>query len=458
MVFQGISKGLLNLFAPAPFIPLLEDQEEIKKAYPYWRLRIFYSMFIGYAFYYFSRKSLVFAMPNLIADLGFTKTELGFLGSTLSISYGFSKFVNGIFADKSNPRYFMATGLIVTGLLNIAFGASSTIFYFTLFWGLNGWFQGFGWPPAARLLTHWYSQSERGRWWALWSTSHNVGGAIIPILGAAAAQYFGWRYALYIPGGLCILMGLFLLERLRDTPQSLGLPAIETYRNDLPSGSSAEYEEKELSTKQILFDYVLANRWIWILAFAYFFVYIIRTAINDWTALYLVEMKGYSQLAAGGAVFWFEVGGFFGMLVAGWMSDRFFDGKRGQTLFIYGVGMLASTIFFWMTPAGYWLLDSFLVCLIGFMVFGPQMLIGLAAAELSHKKAAATATGFTGWFAYLGAAVAGYPLGRIAEEYGWQGYFWTLTICAVIALLLFIPLCKNPKRKETEAENFEQAA
>ncbi len=431
---------LLALLQPAPHIPEIKDKELIRKEYKYWRIRILYSMFIGYAFYYFTRKSFTFAMPGLIQDLGFDKSQLGILGSILSITYGVSKFASGVIGDRTNPRYMMAIGLILTGICNICFGLSSSIFFFALFWGLNGWFQGFGWPPCARFLTHWYSHSERGSWWSTWNVSHNVGGFLIPWVAGVALQYFGWRYAMYFPGVLCILVGLFLINRLRDTPQSLGLPPIEKYRNDYVDKVESEGNEKELTTKQVLVDYVLKNPYIWVLAIAYFFVYAVRTGINDWTALFLVESKGYSSIGANGCVSLFEVGGFFGSLAAGWSSDRLFGAKRGPINVLFTVGMLGFIGIFWMIPAGYSFLDSVLMFFIGFAIFGPQMMIGLAAAELSHKKAAATSTGFVGFFAYIGAAFAGYPLGTITQGWGWEGFFWALLACCVISTLLLIPL------------------
>jgi OPA family sugar phosphate sensor protein UhpC-like MFS transporter len=430
---------LLALLQPAPYLPEIKDKEQVRKDYKYWRIRILYSMFIGYAFYYFTRKSFTFAMPGLIQDLGFDKSQLGILGSILSITYGISKFASGVIGDRTNPRYMMAIGLMLTGVCNIFFGLSSSIFFFALFWGLNGWFQGFGWPPCARFLTQWYSHSERGSWWSTWNVSHNVGGFLIPWVAGVALQYFGWRYAMYIPGFLCILVGFFLINRLRDTPQSLGLPPIEKYRNDYVDKMEAD-DEKAPSSKSLLVDYVLKNPYIWLLAVAYFFVYAVRTGINDWTALFLVESKGYSSIGANGCVSLFEVGGFFGSLAAGWSSDRLFQAKRGPVNVLFALGMFLFIGLFWLIPSGYTLLDSIVMFCIGFAIFGPQMMIGLAAAELSHKKAAATSTGFVGFFAYIGAAFAGYPLGSITQSLGWEGFYWALFFCCIISTLLLIPL------------------
>jgi OPA family sugar phosphate sensor protein UhpC-like MFS transporter len=81
---------ILRLFSPSPHLPEIQDKEVVAQEYRSWRLRILYSMFVGYALYYFTRKSVSLAMPGLSSDLGFTKAELGSLGSILAISYGFS--------------------------------------------------------------------------------------------------------------------------------------------------------------------------------------------------------------------------------------------------------------------------------------------------------------------------------------------------------------------------------
>ncbi len=443
---------LMKLLRPAAHIEQIEDKSEVDQKYKYWRYRILYSMFVGYALFYLTRKSFTFAMPGMIQDLHLDKAQLGLLGSIFYITYGISKFASGIISDKSNPRYFMAIGLMLTGVCNLLFGLSSSLTIFALFWGMNGWFQGFGWPPCARLLTHWYSHSERGSWWSTWNVSHNVGAFLIPWIVGVTMYYFGWRYAMYVPGCICIIGGLFLINRLRDTPQSLGLPPIEQYRDDYVGSTVKKGEvEEELSTKEILVDYVLKNKYMWMLGIAYFFVYVVRTGINDWTALFLREEKGYDLITANGCVSLFEVGGFFGSLCAGWFSDRFFSAKRGPVNVLFSIGMLLAIFFFYLTPPGYPYLDSLGLFFIGFVIFGPQMLIGVAAAELSHKKAAATSTGFTGFIAYMGAAAAGYPLGTITNSVGWEGFFMVLIACCFLSIIFLLPMwgvTENAKSKK----------
>ena len=450
--------SILDFIKPAKPVKEIEDPALVKKQYRYWRIRIFYAMYLGYIFYYFSRKSLVFAMPLMIQNLGMNKAQLGILTSVMAITYGLSKFVSGIFSDKSNPRFFMGLGLIITGALNIFFGMSSSVLWFAIFWGLNGWFQGFGWPPCSKLLSHWYSKSERGTWWSLWSTSHNVWAGLLPFIAVWSASALGWRYTMYVPGIICIVAGLFLMNRLRDTPQSLGLPNIEKHRNEKEfTETETAHMDKQLSFKEILFKYVLNNGYIWLLAMSSVFIYVIRTALNDWTPIFLMETRHFTYLSASSCVMWFEIGGAAGMLAAGWLSDRVWGGRRGPANFFFSVGMFSMLAIFWYFPQTSLLLNAIIVAAIGFFLFGPQMLIGLAAAELSHKNATGTATGFAGWFAYAGAALAGYPLGVAIEKFGWQGFFVMIVSCGLLSAISFLPLWSAGTKKSVQSEEDSSA-
>ena len=150
--------SLLSFLSPAPHISPIENSQEIKQNYRYWRLRIFIGIYAGYVLYYFSRKSIMCAAPMLLAA-GYTKSDIGLLGTVLSITYGMSKFFGGVLGDRSNPRYFMAIGLMLTGVMNIFCGLSSLVSLFCLFTAINGWFQGWGSPASVRQLTHWFSQT-----------------------------------------------------------------------------------------------------------------------------------------------------------------------------------------------------------------------------------------------------------------------------------------------------------
>ncbi|MEJ8678836.1 MFS transporter [Plesiomonas shigelloides] len=441
---------MLGFLRSITTMPVAVEEKTANTLYPYWRLHIMLGMYIGYAGFYFTRKTLNYAAPSMIAELGLDKGDLGLIGTLFYLTYGLSKFISGTQSDRSNPRYFMGIGLIITGLINIAFGFSNSMLAFMALWILNAWFQGWGWPSCSKLLTTWYSRSERGFCWAIWNTAHNVGGALIPLFVGYLTIQFGWRNGFIWPGVVGCVIGLFLCWRLRDKPATLGLPSIGRWRND-PLELAQENDGQGLSYQAILRRYVFTNKYIWLLAFSYVLVYIVRTAINDWGNVYLTEQHHYSLLNANSALSLFEVGGFLGALVAGWGSDKLFGGNRGPMNLLFAIGIFLSVVAFWIMPLTNFVFQAAGLFCVGFFISGPQLLIGMAAAECSHKDSAGAATGFIGLFAYMGAALAGYPLALIMNTYHWNGFFVVIATCAAIIGLLLLPFLQAQFAQKTQS-------
>lgn len=407
--------------------------------YRYWRPRLLITMVVGYAAFYLTRKSVSFVLPAMQLDLGLSKSDIGLLGTLFYLAYGLSKFAAGLWHDRRGQHWFMGVGLLATGVMNILFAFGTSLTMLLVIWTLNGFFQGWGWPPCARLLTHWYSRNERGFWWGCWNTSINLGGAAVPLISALMALWFGWQAALFVPGALGIAIGIWLCRRLIGTPEEKGLPAVGVWRHD-----PLEMRQVQLSPPMTLWQMfrstVLQNPMIWLLGASYVLVYLIRIALNDWGNIWLAESHGVNLLSANATVMLFEMGGLFGALFAGWGSDLLFRGQRAPMILLFALGLFVSVAALWLSPVHHYALLAMCFFTIGFFVFGPQMLIGLAAVECSHKQAAGSVTGFLGLFAYLGAALAGWPLSQVIERYGWSGMFALLTIAAALIGFLLMPL------------------
>jgi len=102
-------------------------------------------------------------------------------------------------------------------------------------------------------------------------------------------------------------------------------------------------------------------------------------------------------------------------------------------------------------------LQWFTVFMIGFFLYGPQMLVGLCGAELVGPKSVGASEGFLGWIAYLGAANAGVPLSIIVRDFGWNAYFATLIGSCCLAFLLMLPMI-NLKSHVQRVESKQKTA
>ena len=415
-------------------------ENKIDSTYHKHRIQVFISIFIGYAGYYLVRKNFALAIPDLIKE-GFTKTELGIALSGVSIAYGISKFVMGNFSDRSNPRYFMPLGLVMSAIMIGSLGlvswttSSVTIMFVILF--LNGWFQGMGWPPSGRTMVHWFSQTERGTKMALWNIAHNVGGGLIgPLAIAGIAIFSDWHSTFYFPAIIAILIAIFTFIFLRDTPQSVGLPAIEEFKNDYPE-TYDKSQEKEFSAKEIILKYILPNKWLWSIALANAFVYFVRYGVVDWAPTYLTEVKGFSPDDSKWAYFAYEWAGIPGTLICGYLSDKVFKGRRAPAGIIYMVLVFIAILVYWFNPAGHPVIDNVALIAIGFLIYGPVMLIGVHALDLVPKKAAGTAAGLTGLFGYfIGASLLGnIGIAYVVDKYDWNGGFFMLAASSLLAIV-----------------------
>jgi sugar phosphate permease len=426
----------------------------IDPRYRHYRARILFWSILGYALFYFVRKNLPVAMPVMEKQLHIGKAQLGLFLTLHGVIYGISKFVNGFLGDRFNARYFMAVGLLLSAILNICFGLGTTVTMLGVIWMMNGWVQGMGFPPCARLLTHWFTPKELATKMSVWNTSHGLGAAGVFILCGFLLDHvvYDWRIAFFVPAGMAIAGAALLFLYLRDTPASVGLPDIVTTARPMPhetraAGHVLDYAlpADPIDDRAILWRYVFSNPYIWLFSLANFFVYTIRYAVLDWAVTMLNQSKGVTLSHAGYMVAGFEVAGVIGALMAGWLTDRFFAGRCARMSVVCMILCAGAIALFWRVPRGNLMASTVLLMAAGFFVYGPQALVGIAAANLATKRCAATAVGLTGLFGYASTVASGWGLGLLVEKHGWDSAFAALIVAAGIATLVFVVAWNSPR-------------
>lgn len=429
----------LDIFKPAPHKERLPESQ-INSSYTKLRLQVFSGIFLGYAAYYFVRKNFSFAVKDLQDNLGYSKAELGIAMSALSIAYGLSKFLMGNVSDRSNARYFLSAGLILSALTMITMGvlpfATSSVWIMFVLLFINGWTQGMGWPPCGRVMVHWYSIKERGTAMSIWNLAHNVGGFLVGALTIWGVELFmDWHAKLYFPGLIAILFSFVAMLLVRDTPQSCGLPPIEEYKNDYPK-TYDKSQETEFSAKEIFFKYVFNNRLLWFIAIANAFVYLVRNGIVNWAPTFLQEAKHFSPEQAAWSASGYELAAIPGTIICGLMSDKLFNGRRAPVTIIFMALTFIAVLVYWKNPIGNLWVQNAALWAIGFLIYGPVMLIGVQALDLVPKKAAGTAAGLTGLFGYfIGDLLANAAIGSLVDNWGWNLSFEAILLACLLAIV-----------------------
>jgi len=412
----------------------------VDREYKRHRRSVYAGIFIGYAAYYLVRNNLALAIPDILREHPqYTKADLGWALTGTSISYGISKFLMGSVSDRSNPKYFLPLGLLLSCAVMAVSGAFKAIYaslaLVVILQIVNGWVQGMGWPPCGKTMVHWFSTKERGRVVSFWNVGHNVGGGLIATFAVMGVSLFhDWGAKFYFNAMIAAVIAVVVFFLMRDTPKALGLPPVEEYKNDYPPHYGTG-EERIFTYREIFVEHVLTNKYLWAIAIANAFIYFVRYGVVNWIPTYLQTAKGFSfsQSSTGWALY--EFAAIPGTIACGWMSDIVFKGRRAPATILFMSLTLLAVVAYWLNLHGPLWIDYVALFSIGFLIYGPIMIIGLHALDLVPKQAAGTAAGFTGFFGYVfGSAIAGSGVGWIADHFGWTGVFVTMVACCVLTI------------------------
>jgi OPA family sugar phosphate sensor protein UhpC-like MFS transporter len=438
-------KKLVQFFSPSPEQPdLTEDKSRLKRL----QWSVFLSVTVGYGLFYVCRLSISVVKKPLVDGNILTEKELGIIGSALFFSYAIGKFVNGFMADRVNIKRFMATGLIISSLINITLGFSHTFWVFVVLWGINGWVQSLGSPCSVVGLSRWFTDKERGTYYGFFSASHNLGEALTFIATAFVVSIAGWRWGFEAAGLAGLIGAVIIMLFLHDSPPSKGLVPVMPPKELYKPAKSAQLE-------------VLKNPFIWILALSSACMYISRYAINSWGIFFLENEKAYTTVEASSIIGISSVCGIIGTVLSGFLSDKLFRGNRNAPALIFGIGNTVAIALFVFVPKGYFAVDIFSMILFGLSI---GVLIcflgGLMAVDIAPKKASGAALGVVGIASYIGAGVQDILSGNLigdsktvvegvaAYDFSSIRYFWIAA--AALSFLLCASLWKKTGRVKEE--------
>ncbi len=413
----------------------MSTNQEIPSLFNYWRRRIFISTWITYSTFYLCRANISIAIPGIMKEFGYSKTTLGAILTCLFITYAIGQFINGQLGDKFGARKLISFGLLISGALNIVFGFSGIITAMMIFWGLNGYFQSMGWGPSVKVVANWFPPEKRGRMSGFLGTSYQIGNAYSWILAGFVVGLLGWRWAFWIPGIIVIVSALHWYLRGRNAPEEVGLPTIEAEAEGREATGDIR-EDHHLGFSHTL-SIVLKSPVIWAVALALFCLNIVRYGFMSWAPTYMFEVQKAAISTAAYKAIAIPMAGCLGAILAGWITDRFFQSRRAPVATIMLILLGLSAWLFPRIPAERWVLSFICLLIIGFMTYGPHILmVGTIPMDFGTRKVASSAAGFIDCMGYVGAAFTGVGSGWLVDSYGWNAAFYLWIAGAFVAAIL----------------------
>lgn len=213
------------------------------------------------------------------------------------------------------------------------------------------------------------------------STNQNLASAIVgPILLVSVSSAMGWKASFYVPACCAFLIVILLAVGIKEDSTQHGKKKKNEAKAKSNNAGSKGFKEA--------LTCVLQDRLLWLLAAAYFLISICRTILSDWAYIMLEDVFILSKAEVNISLFYLELGGLIGGLGIGFLSDRFFNGER-EPLMAISAMLAANTfaIFLLLTLVNINTMAIYAIYfLAGLFTFGPHVLIGLLARELTESS------------------------------------------------------------------------
>ena len=384
--------------------------EEVQGEYRRLRNRTFWGVTAAYALYYVCRMAMAVVKQPLIDGNILSAAQLGIIGSAFYFVYAAGKFANGFIADYCNIRRFMATGLLVSTVVNLLMGvlglahgwwsfSSAMLFIvFAIVWGINGYCQSMGAPPGVISLSRWFPLNRRGTFYSILSATPYLGKSISVFALGLVVAWIGWEYGFIFSAIAGVIGSVIILVFVSDTPESKGLPSVQEL-----SGEEV-LKTDTLPTKELQ-KMVVRHPGIWIIALSSAFVYITQHAVSEWGVLFLQKGKEYSLVSATEIIAFSEAFGIAGTVLAGWLSDWVFKGNRLIPVLLSGIVCLLSLGAFLFSKGSY-VLNIVYVAVFSLSIGVVYCTVaGLMALDIVPRKATGSALGMVGLASYGAAGI-----------------------------------------------------
>src|SRR5688572_14914954 len=400
---------------------------------------VIWTLWLTYGAFYFCRTNISSAaagmkMPLAEGGLALSGEEVGWILASLKIAYGVGQLLNGQLSERISPRVMLAIGMLGSAALNVLFGLSAGFWFLLFVWATNGFCQSLGWTPCIRVAANWIPVERRGHAIGIIGTGYQITLGLTYFIASQAAEHLGWRGALYVPAILLAATGVVMLLFLREVPPDQENAAHGQTRK--PRG------EPQISLVDGMY-WTLYNPTLWLMGLTLGLLNACRYGFLDWGITHLMETQNVGVGKAGLQYVVIAIGATAGAYLAGWATDRYFGSRRAPVICLLMILLGGLTLVYHFAAGWSAIATMGLLVVIGFCVYGPQvLLVGTGPADLAHRGTAAAAAGFVNFLGYMGAATGDVVTGYYSadEHGGWQVaiYIWAgwafagAAICAVL--------------------------
>ena len=378
----------------------------------------------AYAFTYLGRLNYSACLVAIVSSEGWTKAQAGLIATGFFASYGLGQLISGWIGDKLSPRFMVGCGLMLSGLLNLAFPLMTQPSAALVLWCVNGLAQSMIWSPMLRQLSEWLPAGPRMRACVNMNSTVPVGTLLVYGMSAAFVYFASWKLAFFTSGVLVIAMSLLWFVGIGAIGRKLE-PIEEAEQPVTQKAGPAAKRPDSLWKLALISALPLCMIGI-------FMQGMLKDGVTTWIPTFLGENFGMEESASILCTTIVPIINLGGVYLSSWVNRRFLKNelKTAALFFAAGLSTLLLLAFLPMFSAAFSLL--LLAATTTFMMSINTMMASIVPSFYVRYGACSTATGLLNSAAYVGCALSSYGNGAIVERFGWNSIMYIWCLCALL--------------------------
>ena len=379
----------------------------------------------AYFLTYFGRLNFNAVMTQVITEGVLTKPQAGMLGTAFFFTYAVGQLFSGWLGDRVSPRWFICTGLAVSGACNLALGAASRYPLMLGIWCVNGFVQSFLWPPLLRIFCERYEDRVRLRACVAINTTVPVGTLVTYGFAAWMVARGAWRGTFTVAGAvLCVFAAVW----------AAAMGKVERWAE--AHGQEAPPLQKRVKGGGGLGG-LFWGAGLALLCAALAVQGMLKDSVTSWAPVYLSEGYGMTAAAAILTTTVIPVLNIFGMVLASSLMRKK-QSEHGHAALLYVFCAAALAVLLAGSGKSAVLAIALLAVSTTAMIAVNTLLVSVFPGRFSATGQVAAISGILNFSVYVGSALSNYGIGAMAESLGWTPVIglWSASALAGAGLCL----------------------
>jgi MFS family permease len=368
-------------------------------SYKWWVVfMLWFVCFLNYA----DRQAISAIFPKLEQEFGFTKTQLGLIGSAFMWVYAAGAPLAGLIGDRTRRKDLILGGCMFWSFVTMLTSRCASLWQFVAVRASEGFGETFYFPASMSLVSDYHTPRTRSKALSFHQSSVYVGTVAGSWIAALLAQHFGWRSGFYLFGGAGMVLALVLYLLLREPRR----------------GQSEQREDATPLPVRECLRIVLVNRTANLLMLAFVGANFVATIFLAWAPTFLYEKFHFGLAAAGlsGTLF-IQAASAVGAPLGGMAADSLARRMAGGRMLVQALGLLSGAAFvFFVGATGH--VSTLLVTMVcfGFCKGLYDSNIFASLYDTVEPRARSTAAGFMNAVGWAGGALGPVAVGYFATH------------------------------------------